>query len=298
VTGSSNIGTGVNAGGGVNGSNNIATGSFAGQNVTGDFNTATGFFAGRNVVGDGNIALGENAGGNIGALAAPVNDSIAVGTGASATASNAIAIGTGALATGSIAVGNQAFASNGGAAFGDFSTASGTDSTALGPNTMASGNGAVAIGSDSGGTGATASLDTQVVLGPASHSYTAPGIASAQSRARQSGPLEVVTSDTAGNLATDGGEIFRRLDDNQAGIALAMSMQNPDLAGEERFGVAANWGTFEGAHALSVSLMGVLGEDVFAQGDRVAVSGGFGGGFQYGRGKDVYGGRVGLQWTR
>ena len=38
--------------------------------------------------------------------------------------------------------------------------------------------------------------------------------------------------------------------------------------------------------------------DVVALNDRVAVSGGFGVGFDYGSGDEVYGGRVGLQWTR
>lgn len=44
-------------------------------------------------------------------------------------------------------------------------------------------------------------------------------------------------------------------------------MQNPDLTGSERFGVAANWGTFEDANGLGVSLMGVLGHNFLAQND-------------------------------
>jgi hypothetical protein len=44
--------------------------------------------------------------------------------------------------------------------------------------------------------------------------------------------------------------------------------------------------------------MGVLGRNLFSNGDRAAISGGFGVGFEEGRGDDVYGGRVGLQWTR
>jgi hypothetical protein len=43
--------------------------------------------------------------------------------------------------------------------------------------------------------------------------------------------------------------------------------------------------------------MGVLGYDVLSRGDRVAVSGGFGVGFEEGYGDDVWGGRVGAQWT-
>ena len=62
------------------------------------------------------------------------------------------------------------------------------------------------------GTGATATRENQMVLGTASNTYSAPGIASDASRAAQSGPLEVVTSDGAGNLATDGGSIFATLE--------------------------------------------------------------------------------------
>ena len=150
------------------------------------------------------------------------------------------------------------------------------------------------------GPGAVASQDNEVVLGTSSHSYQAPGITSSQSKSRQSGQLEIVTSDANGNLATDGGQFFnqlasldndlstidnrltkldRRTDENELGVALAMSMQNPDLVGNERFGMAANWGAFEGANALGMSLMGVLGNNFVTQNDRVAMSGGFGVGF-------------------
>jgi hypothetical protein len=184
-------------------------------------------------------------------------------------------------------------------------TGAGSDITAsntiaIGTSALASANGAVAIGA-----GAVASQTNQVVLGTSSHTYTAPGITSAQSKARQSGPLEFVTSDANGNLATDGGQFFnqlnndlRRIDENTSGVALAMSMENPDLTGNERFGMAANWGNFEGANALGLSLMGVVGNNFVTKGDRVSISGGFGVGFEEGDGDNVYGGRVGLQWTR
>ena len=133
------------------------------------------------------------------------------------------------------------------------------------------------------------------------------------------GPIEIVTSDQGGNLATDGGFVFdkidefdhhftqvdrrldnqgdKRIDENKSGVALAISMENPDLTGNERFGVAMNYGNFEGASALSWSAMGVLGYDVLSRGDRVAFSGGFGVGFEENNGDDVWGGRVGAQWT-
>jgi hypothetical protein len=80
-------------------------------------------------------------------------------------------------------------------------------------------------------------------------------------------------------------------------VALAIAMANPDLTGNERFGMAANWGRFEDANALSVTAMGVLAHNLVTKGDRVALAGGFGAGFDEGRGDTVYGGRVGMQWT-
>ena len=136
------------------------------------------------------------------------------------------------------------------------------------------------------------------MFGTKTNTYTMPGITSSQSRARQAGPTQVVTTDANGNLASDGGAIFRDIDENKSGIAMSIAMENPDLTGNKSFGVAANWGTFEDANALGLSLMGVVGRDLFTSGDRAAISGGFGIGFEEGEGDDVYGGRVGVQWTR
>ena len=93
-------------------------------------------------------------------------------------------------------------------------------------------------------------------------------------------------------------QAFRRIDKNDAGVALALAAVNPDLVDGERFGVSANWGTFEGSNAFGMGFQGVLGHDWLAQGDRWAVTGGFGVGFVDGNdGNDVWGGRVGGQWT-
>ncbi len=114
------------------------------------------------------------------------------------------------------------------------------------------------------------------MLGTANHTYTAPGITSAESRNRQSGPLEVATTDSSGHLATDGGQIFRELGEQGAGIAIAMALENPDLVGNETFGLSANLGFFEGNTALGVALMGVVGHNLVGGGERWAVSGGVG----------------------
>src|SRR5690606_34411280 len=123
---------------------------------------------------------------------------------------------------------------------GTNANAGATYGIAMGQNTVVQQPGGVAIGTDSSGAGAVSTGVNQMVLGTGMHRYTAPGIATAWSRSFQSGPLEVVTSDAGGNLATDGGSIFRRLDEHTSGIALAMSMQNPDLVGPETFGIAGN----------------------------------------------------------
>jgi hypothetical protein len=203
--------------------------------------------------------MGYGAGNGIGSFGTPVYDTIAIGTGAQANDTYGIAIGT---------------------------------------NTQADQYGSVAIGADSGGNGAHATEQNQFVFGTQYHTYTTPGITSALSKSRQSGPLELVTSDANGNLATDGGDVFKTLDEHGSGIALAMSMENPDLVGAEAFGIAGNVATFQGAYAMSFSAMGVIGHDVFQEGDRVAVSASGGIGFPNGSGAAVAGARVGLQWTR
>lgn len=90
--------------------------------------------------------------------------------------------------------------------------------------------------------------------------------------------------------------------ETQAGVAIAMAMQNPALHAKENFGVALNWGTFEQSHALSLSGMGVVSRNVFGGGERLALTDGFGLGVQQstlgGHSSDTkYGGRAGVQLT-
>ncbi len=333
--GSFNTATGADANAVGDSSQNTATGSGSNASGSNSQNTATGYQADANGAGSSNIAFGSGAtasgasstntaigmsslatsngvaigantkstGGTAvgnGALASATG-AVAIGLTASATGANAIAIGSDALATGSIAVGNGASAGNGGAAFGDFSTATGTNSTAVGPNTTVAYKNAAAFGN-----GATATRANQQVFGTSSNTYTMPGLTSSASKAAQGSPTHIVTSNAAGDLAAytpselgiaTKGDLAKVSDEKNSGVALAIAMQNPDLAGSERFGMAANWGAFENANALGMSLMGVLGHDFVSRGDRVALSGGFGVGFETGNGDSVYGGRVGLQWT-
>jgi hypothetical protein len=225
---------------------------------------------------------------------------------------NSIGMGLGALAAGpgDIAIGA------GGQVLSDNSTGMGTNhvinagsqfSAAYGANTVVGPDapGAVAIGTNSDGVGAVATLSNQYVMGTAQHTYTAPGITSATSKARQSGPLEVVTSDANGNLATDGGQIFNQLGQQQtqikrlgndidrveSGVAVAMASVGPDLTGGERFGLSMNWGGFEGANAIGGGATAVVWR---GNASRVALTGGIGVGLD---GEDAVGGRMGGQWT-
>jgi len=262
VVGVANQSSGLLSGNGVLGIGNQASGIASGNLVAGIGNQASGIASGNGVVGDNNIAFGTGAGNGVGN-----SNTISMGTGANAGAQNSTAIGSGATVL-----------------------ASHSNSTAL-------------------GNGSTTTFNNQVMLGTSTQTYTTPGITSALSKGRQSGPLEVVTSDVNGNLATDGGQLYsfagtalEGRSENQAGVAIAMAMENPDLVGAETFGVALNFGFFEDSWAIAGAMQGVLGTNVFSTGDRIAVNAGVGvslgeqGFFGY-RVDNAVGGRVGIQAT-
>jgi hypothetical protein len=140
--------------------------------------------------------------------------STATGTLSVASGVGATAIGEGAVASGdpATALGLSAFASgNNSAALGANSTASGNASSAIGQGATAAGDFSVALGQGASapfansiaiGQGAATTRANQVMLGNVSNTYTLPGIASAASKAAQTGPVQIVTSDASGNLAT------------------------------------------------------------------------------------------------
>jgi autotransporter adhesin len=185
--------------------------------------------------------------------------------------------------TSSVAVGTNAAAGTNSVALGQNAQALGVGSTAIGESaSTGSFNNAMAIGN-----GAVATRDNQVVLGTASNTYTAPGITSAASRAAQSGPLQVVTSDANGNLATDGGALFnninvvnsqiaainqnlnqlnndvKRLD---GGVAMAMALGGVYLPERQTFAIHTNVGFFNGAQALGVQGIARLNQTFTANG--------------------------------
>jgi hypothetical protein len=286
------LGCGVNAQ--ANGANATAVGTNA--NASGNLATALG----ANSIGIGlnATALGANA-------VASADGAIAIGASQS-TGVNSIAIGSGAVATGSVAVGAVASAANGGAAFGDGATATGLNATAVG-----SGASATFANSSAIGAGANATAPNQMAFGTASNTYVAPGITSAASKAAQSGPLEIVTSDAGGHLATNTaaglglasltdinainaqlGGINTRINDLDGrttkalnGVSMAFAMGGtPWLLPTERFAVSMDWGTFQGTNAVALNTALRLGTNVQANG-----------GLAYGANGGGAGGRAGVR---
>ena len=240
---------GIGSGNGVVGFSNQAAGAFSGNGVAGAGNQASGIGSGNLVAGFDNQASGAFAGNGVAG-----NSNIAVGTGAGngIAASNTISVGTGARAAAesSTAIGQGAQVAN----------TTHERSTAIGFGAQSEFVDEVSLGAKNG-----------------SQTYTTPGITSGLSKARQIvGPLEVVTSDQAGHLATDGGLIFSELSKLNGGVAIAMAMANPDLVGREVFGLSGNVAYWEENVALGFSAMGVLGRNLLGQGERLAVSGAVG----------------------
>jgi len=161
------------------------------------------------------------------------------------------------------------------------------------------------------GAGATATAPNQMAFGTASNTYVAPGITSAASKAAQSGPLEIVTSDAGGHLATNTpaglglasltdinainaqlGGMNTRINDLDGrttkalnGVSMAFAMGGtPWLLPTERFAVSMDWGTFQGTNALALTAAVRLGTNVQANG-----------GLAYGANGGGAGGRAGVR---
>jgi autotransporter adhesin len=170
---------------------------------------------------------GATAGGSTSNFACgPSANASGAGSFNSATGNQADASGANSFNT---AMGNLANASGDGSrntAIGNGANASGagTNNTAVGTNSTATGNAAAAFGADatatfSGssafGAGATTTRAQQQMFGTAGNTYTMAGITSGASAAAQSGPVQIVTSDSGGNLATS----------TAAGLGLATTSQ-------------------------------------------------------------------------
>jgi autotransporter adhesin len=161
------------------------------------------------------------------------------------------------------------------------------------------------------GSGAVATRANQQAFGTAANTYTMAGITSAASKAAQTGPTQLVTSDAGGNLATTTladlglastgdiaginaqlatingriGDLYGRSDRAYNGIAMAFALAGvPTLLPGEKLAMTMNYGTFEGTSALALNA-------AFRLADNLQLTGGIG----YGVDEHIAGGRVGLR---
>ncbi|RUY20356.1 hypothetical protein EN979_36475, partial [Mesorhizobium sp. M7A.F.Ca.US.001.04.2.1] len=311
--GYSNTASGTFSGQFVTGSNNTASGASAGNNVTGDRNTATGFTAGSGVKGQNNTANGVNAGTD---ATGDGNAAVGAGAGATVTGDNNTASGNfaGRGVEGDNNIANGASAGN--IVEGDNNVASGTragqflagnDNIAIGQNAgsgtlgnILTVNNSIALGADSLagqdnavaiGAGVTTTRAGQVAIGDGAATYTFAGVNSAASKAAQSGPTYLLTSDGAGNLATSSvdlagleaglggltGELAQTRTEARQGIAAAIAMTTaPMPSAPGRTSWATNLGYFKGETAFGASLAHRL--DLFDEPFAVTAGYAYGGG--------------------
>lgn len=257
-----------------------------GAQASADSATATGVNAVASGVGATATGAGSEASGNF--ATATGEGAVANSVGATATGAGAFAIGALATATGEDAVASGDSAT----ATGFQAVASGINATATGAGAKANGVGATALGASARalhdnsaaiGAGAKTERDNQMVFGTQSNTYTMGGITSKASRDAQTGPLEVVTTDAAGNLSSDGGAFQRQIDalgrrDSELadGIAIALAIQQPIFQAGQTFAIRAGYGNFDGADAIGLSAAGVLSRGGFGPGSSVTLDAGLG----------------------
>jgi len=196
-------------------------------------------------------------------------DAIALGNGAttSATATGAVAIGLRGTvnAVDGIALGRDATTSGtGGVAIGADSAANGSGSSAVGYGAQAGYDNSTAIGG-----GAATTRANQVAIGTGSNTYTMAGVTSNASRAAQVGPTQVLTTDAYGNIASadvdigqmksDISSLKRATDDirreERRGIATAMAMAaTPTPSAPGKTAWATNFASFSGQVAGSFAV--------------------------------------------
>lgn len=170
-------------------------------NVTGSGGIAIGSVSGlANATGDNTIAIGTNA-------SASGQGATAIGTNTNADGQNSTAVGQNAVALeGSLSVGGYSSASNGSTAMGTGAIADGTNSIALGKDTSASGTNSIAIGTTvtadkAIGIGSgTASGGSSIALG-ASTASGETALAFGSSKAEAKNTIAIGTSNTISNRA-------------------------------------------------------------------------------------------------
>jgi trimeric autotransporter adhesin len=152
-----------------------------------------------------------------------------------------------------------------------------------------------------------------VVIGTVSNTYTTPGITSSASKAAQSGPTRVVTSDALGNLAVGGAapasafdgiattatfdtnainsrlnQLSRQIAKAYTGTAMAFAMSAaPTLLPGKKFALSGNFSTFQANYGAGITGAMRISNDIQLNGA-----------FAYGFRENMSGGRVGMsyQW--
>lgn len=305
-------GQGANADGNAN---NTACGNSAtASGGVGSANTAVGASADAAGEQSQNTAIGESseASGDDSANTSVGSRANASGDGSSNSASGLEANASGDV-SGNVANGGRANASGDGStnmANGFAANASGNDSEniAIGSGASAAGDGTANIAVGAGaraeganstaiGAGAVATRDGQMAFGNANNTYTMGGITSDASKAAQQGPLEIVTTDAFGNLASDGGAFQRQIDalgkrdDELAeGIAIALALDAPNLQTGQSFAFRLGYGNLDGSSALGVAAAGLLDKGSFGDSSTITLDGGVG----FGTTKGTVAGKAGL----
>jgi len=276
------------------GAGNVVTGNNSGAFGTNNTINGNGTF----VVGDPNLVNGNN--------------SFVMGNNNTVNAANVAGSGDNIQIVGSNNVVASTGNASGSSVLGSNNTVNAVNAVAIGNSATVTGDGAIAIGNNSQanfanstafGNGAATTRANQQMFGTASSTYTMPGVTSAASRAAQTGPVQVVTSDAAGNLATaslvtnqdmvginaDLAAINGRLNDLSqkalTGVAMAFAMAGaPTLMPNEKFAVTLNYGTFQGAHGIALGGAMRITDHLQANG-----------GIAYGPNGNIAGGRAGLR---
>jgi trimeric autotransporter adhesin len=276
-------------------SENTASGASADAHGDDSHNTATGAGATASGNSGNNVATGTlaNAGGDNSHNVATGDTALAFGNNSSNTADGNLARAFG-IGSSNVAMGKNADA------HGD-----GTSNTAVGANSVAANNSAAFgagaqapfVNSAAFGNGAKAARANQQVFGTATNTYTMPGLASPASKAAQSGPTQVVTTDAFGNLGTNapstlglatGADVAARISRANTGVSMAFALAGvPTLLPGKKFALSANWGTFDNENGAALSGALRMYHDM-----QINAS------FAYGFRENVPGGRVGLsyQW--
>jgi len=143
------------------------------------------------------------------------------------------------------------------------------------------------------GAGAQTTRVNQIALGTAANTYTAAGITSAASTAAQGAVVGVITTDAAGNLASDGGALQNQINQGQKaiegnveGIAMAFALNTPYVPADKKYALNVNFGAFKHKTAFASSF-----------GVRVSPNTQFDAGMTVGLDSGEVGGRVGLSFS-